>query len=86
MKLCGSTSPNFFAGFPTTIILERIFFVTTAPAPIIASCPISTPGQIVDQPPIAQPRRNFAPLIVDGTSRKCPMGELLVKLSSKKIV
>ena len=70
MKLIGSTSLNFFAGFPTAIILEWMFFVTTAPAPIIDSSPISTPGQIVDPPPIAHPNRNFAPLIVEGKSRK----------------
>ena len=67
MKLFGSTSLIFFAGFPATIILGGISFVTTAPAAIIASCPISTPGQIVAPPPIAQPKRNFAPLMVDGT-------------------
>jgi len=83
MKLCGSTSLIFFAGFPATMILEGISFVTIAPAAIIDSCPISTPGQIVAPPPMAQPRRNFAPLIVDGMSRKCAIGELFVKDKNK---
>jgi len=47
MKLCFVTSLIFFAGFPATIILGRTSFVTIAPAAIIASLPISTPGQIV---------------------------------------
>ena len=70
MKLSFSTSLIFFAGLPATIIREGISFVTTAPAAIIDSCPISIPGQIVAPPPIAHPKRNYAPLIVDGTSRK----------------
>ena len=79
MKLCFVTSLIFFAGFPATIILGRTSFVTIAPAAIIASLPISTPGQIVAPPPIAHPNRNFAPLIVGGLSRKWPIGELFVK-------
>lgn len=50
-----------FAGFPTTIILAGIDFVTTAPAPITVFSPISTFPRIIAYAPI------FTPFKICGT-------------------
>ncbi|SVE40767.1 uncharacterized protein METZ01_LOCUS493621, partial [marine metagenome] len=71
----------FCAGFPEIIIRGNTFSVITEPAAMTDSSPISIPGQIVTPPPIAQPKRNFGPLIIDLTSLRCPIGELLVNVT-----
>jgi len=40
-----------FAGLPATTVLVATFFVTRAPAPMMASSPIVTPGIMIAPPP-----------------------------------
>src|SRR5258708_10484206 len=49
---------GFRAGLPTTVAPRGTSRVTTAPAPIIASSPIATPGRMMAPPPI----QTFCPI------------------------
>ena len=55
-----------FAGLPPTTVQGSTFFVTTAPAAIIAPSPIVTPGRTIARAPIHTPSQIFIGAVTNG--------------------